>query len=341
MYDLKELLSAGVHFGHRTSRWCPKMKPYIWGSKNKIHLIDVAKTAFLLERASRFLTEVTSKGGSILWVGTKKAAQQKIRELGERFDQPYVIHRWIGGTLSNFGQIKKAMTRYLHLQDVVKKSSPHYSKKELSSIQKEIAKLEKTIGGILNLSFPPAAVVVVDAKREQAAIKEALHLKLPIIAMVDTNTDPEGINFVIPSNDDAPRAISCIMDKLGAAVAEGTAVHSKKKAAQAAEAIKAKAEAKEKVKAAVGKAPSAKAPTTTEEAAPKAASSPKTPKVEEAPAKKESSASKTSKPAAKKTTTKASSSTTTKKESTKKKSSTTKKATETSSATKKAAASKK
>ena len=227
MINLQDLLAAGVHFGHRTHRWSPKMRPFIWGAKNKIHLIDISKTAFLLERAVQFVKESTSNGGVILWVGTKKAARQTIESTGQSLDMPYVIHRWIGGTLSNFGQIKKAMTRYLHLRDILSKTSRYTSKKELSQLQKELARLEKNVGGILKLNFPPAALVLVDAKKECAAIREARNLGIPVIAMVDTNTDPTGINFVIPANDDAPRSISCIMSILAQAAQEGVAHYSK------------------------------------------------------------------------------------------------------------------
>jgi len=244
MIDLKELLKAGVHFGHRTSRWSPKMKPYIWGAKNKIHLIDIAKTAFLLDRATKFIRKITSDGGSILWVGTKKAAREIIKKTASSLDMPYVIHRWVGGTLSNFGQIKKAITRLLYLQEIVSKPSPTYSKKELSSLHKEITRLEKNVGGILHLSYPPTALIIVDAKKERSSITEALRLKIPIIAIVDTNTDPTDINFVIPANDDAPRSIACIIDKLAAMAQEGKNVweekEAKRKAAEEIESIESK-----------------------------------------------------------------------------------------------------
>ena len=228
MIGLKELFQAGVHFGHKTSRWSPKMSPFIWGSKNKIHLIDISKTAILLERASKYLKEAASTGKSIMWVGTKKSARPTIKKIGFTLKMPYVINRWIGGTLSNFSEIKKAITRLLHLRDVIKKSGSYYSKKELSALQKEIDRLEKTIGGITDLSYPPAAIVIVDAKKEHAAIKEALKLDIPVIAMTDTNTDPTGIHFVIPSNDDAPKAIECIMYSLSAAAEEGRKVFEEK-----------------------------------------------------------------------------------------------------------------
>lgn len=219
--DLKQMLAAGVHFGHKTSRWSPKMKPFIWGAKNHVHLIDVSKTAFLLERAGKFVKEVASTGGKFLFVGTKKAAQGIIQNSANSVKMPYVIHRWVGGTLSNYDQVKKAVTRLLHMQDIVKKSTTHYKKKEISMIQKEVARLEKNVGGIIDLEYPPTALIVVDAKKESSAIKEAKTLGIPVIALVDTNTDPDGVSFIIPSNDDSPKAISFVVDYLEQNLKEG------------------------------------------------------------------------------------------------------------------------
>ena len=221
MIDLKKMLEAGVHFGHKTSRWAPKMCPFIWGAKNKVHLIDVSKTALLLERAGNFLQEVSSKGGQCLFVGTKKAAQGIILRAAANTGMPYVIHRWVGGTLSNYDQVKKAVTRLLHMRDVVKKGLTQYKKKEISMIQKEIARLEKNVGGIIDFNYPPEALIVVDAKKEASAVKEASYLGIPVIALVDTNTDPEGVSIVIPGNDDSPKAISFIVDYLEQRVKAG------------------------------------------------------------------------------------------------------------------------
>ncbi|HBS48095.1 TPA: 30S ribosomal protein S2 [Candidatus Dependentiae bacterium] len=221
MIDIKELLKAGVHFGHKTCKWSPKMAPFIWGAKNKIHLIDISKTAILLQRSADFLKQVTSEGKLVLWVGTKKAAQKTIISTAAELKMPYVVHRWVGGTLSNFSEIKKAITRLLHLRDALNKSASRFTKKEASVIQKEIARLEKNVGGILNLTSKPGAVVVIDAQKERAAIKEALSLGIPVVAMIDTNTDPAGINFVIPANDDATKSIDVIINYLGQAVKAG------------------------------------------------------------------------------------------------------------------------
>ncbi len=226
MINLKDLVKAGVHFGHKTAKWSPKMAPFIWGSKNKIHLIDVSKTAFCLEKAGKFLKDVSSEGRQVLWVGTKKAASKIIDNVGKKLDMPVVTNRWIGGTLSNNQQIKKAITKLLHLKDVVKKSTSYYTKKELSTLQKEIARLEKNVGGIVNFVYPPAAIVVVDIKKETATIREARAMNIPIVAMVDTNSDPSGINFIIPSNDDAPKSIEFVISYLATQVEEGKKTYS-------------------------------------------------------------------------------------------------------------------
>ena len=242
--DLKQMLEAGVHFGHRTSRWSPKMRPFIWGAKNKIHLIDISKTALLLERAGKFLKEVTGMGGKILFVGTKKAAQDIVLAAAGRTQMPYVTNRWVGGTLSNYEQVKKAVTRLLHMRDVIGKNTSQYKKKELSMITKEIARLEKNVGGIINFDYPPAALVVVDAKKEYSAIKEASRLGIPVVALVDTNTDPDGVTHIVPSNDDSPKAISFIMAYLEAQITEGLQLAEVAKKAKAEAAAAAKAESK-------------------------------------------------------------------------------------------------
>lgn len=229
MIDFKDLIKAGVYFGHKRSFWHPKMKPFIWGTKNRVHLIDVSKTALLLEHAGKQLKELSSTGKSILWVGTKKPARKSIEKISKSLGMPYVINRWIGGTLSNYSQIKKAITKLLHLQDVLKKSSSYYTKKELVMLQKDIARLERNIGGIIDLVFPPAAIVIVDAKREHSAIKEAAVMNIPVIAIVDTNTDPSNINIVIPANDDSPGSIEFIIEYLGKCTAEGKKIADEKK----------------------------------------------------------------------------------------------------------------
>lgn len=223
MIDFRSLVKAGVHFGHQKNRWCPRMAPYIWGTKNNIHLIDVSKTAFLLEQAASFLKGVASQGLPILWVGTKKAAKDAVIRAGVDLGMPYVSHRWIGGTLSNFGQVKKSVTRCLHFEDILSKSEqfPHYTKKELNVFQKIVGRLDKNVGGIKKLTWPVGALVVVDVFKEHSAVKEAVAMGVPVVALVDTNCDPSNISYVIPANDDAPRAVNVVFDYLIAAAREG------------------------------------------------------------------------------------------------------------------------
>ncbi len=255
MIDFRQLVKAGVHFGHQTSRWCPKMAPFIWGHKNKVHLIDVSKTAFQLEKAAKFLEGVTADNGTILWVGTKKAAQNIVRDTANTLKMPYVNHRWIGGTLSNFNQVKKAVTKYLHYKDVLDKSDQfsHYTKKERMVMQKAVDKLEVGIGGIQNLTWPVHAVVLVDVGKEHSALLEAVSMGVPVVALVDTNCDPSLVDYAIPANDDAPRSIKVIIDYLAQATQKGQ-VAVKAKKADAAAAQKAEKEKTGKAAAPVKKA---------------------------------------------------------------------------------------
>lgn len=235
MIDVRELLAAGVHFGHKTSRWSPKMRPYIWGSKNKIHLIDVSKTAILLERIGAFIKEITSNGGVFLFVGTKKPAQPIIHRVATSLKMPFVVNRWVGGTLTNYDQVKKAITRLLHLRDVAQKATSYYKKKEIVMLQKEILRLEKNIGGIIDLEYPPAGIIIVDANREQTAVREASYVGIPVIALVDTNTDPEGVSHVIPTNDDSPKAINFVLNYLEACILDGKKLFEEKKTQERAQ----------------------------------------------------------------------------------------------------------
>lgn len=231
MIDFKQLVKAGVHFGHRTSVWCPRMEPYIWGHKNNVHLIDVSKTAFQLEKAAQFLEGVASEGKSVLWIGTKKAAQDSVRSAAERLNMPYVNHRWIGGTLSNFSQVKKSVTKLLHYEDVLAKDNNEafYTKKELNRFRKSIDRLKKNIGGIVNLRWPLGAVVLVDVNKESSALREAAAMRIPVVALVDTNSDPSLVSYVIPGNDDAPRSIKLIVDYLEEATRRGQEIGKVKK----------------------------------------------------------------------------------------------------------------
>lgn len=220
--DLSKLIKSGVQFGHQTWRWNPKMAPYIWGQKNGIHLIDVSKTQFQIQKAAKFLESLAAEGKSILFCGTKKSAKKAIEKVAQESRSPIVVHRWIGGTLTNAPQIRKAVTKLLHLKDIVAKADQSFhTKKELSVFNKQIERLEKNVGGICKLVWPVGALVVVDVKKEHVAVSEAHSMGVPVVALIDTNSDPSGIQYVIPTNDDAPRAVECIMEALSAAVVRG------------------------------------------------------------------------------------------------------------------------
>lgn len=232
MIELKKLIAVGAHFGHQTSRWCPKMERYIWGQKNSVHLIDVSKTAQEMEKAAQFLKDVAAQGKNILWIGTKKAAQDAMRSSAIDLNMPYVTHRWVGGTLSNYTQVRKSVTKLLHFEDIINKSDkfPHYTKKELNVFGKIVDRLKKNVGGIKNLAWPLGAIVVVDVTKERSAIKEAATMGIPVVAIVDTNGDPSNIDFVIPANDDAPRVVKLIIEYLSGSVAQGKELAKQKSA---------------------------------------------------------------------------------------------------------------
>ncbi|AXK61023.1 30S ribosomal protein S2 [Candidatus Chromulinivorax destructor] len=222
MIDFRDLIQAGLHFGHQKSRWCPKMAPYIWGHRNGVHLIDVSKIAFNLEKAAKFLESVSAKGETILWVGTKKSAKSMVESIGHNLNMPYVSHRWVGGTITNFYQVKKAVTKYLHLLDVIKKADESmYTKKECVVFQKAADRLGKTVGGLIDLKMPVGAIVLIDVRKEATALQEAVSAGVPVVALVDSNVDPTGVDYVIPGNDDSPKAIKLVLDYLAAAAARG------------------------------------------------------------------------------------------------------------------------
>lgn len=222
MIEFRDLIQAGLHFGHQKSRWCPKMAPYIWGHRNGVHLIDVSKIAFNLEKAASFLESVAAKGETILWVGTKKSAKTMVESIGQNLNMPYVSHRWLGGTITNFYQVKKAVTKYLHLEDVIKKADEStYTKKECVTFQKAADRLKRTVGGLIDLKMPIGAIVLIDVKKEATALQEAVSAGVPVVALVDSNADPMGVDFVIPGNDDSPKAIKFVLDYLAAGAARG------------------------------------------------------------------------------------------------------------------------
>ncbi len=236
MIDPKLLIKNGVQFGHQTSRLCPKMLPFIWGKKNKIHLINVQQTAYQMEKASKFLESIAAEGKSILLVGTKKAAQNIVLKLAKELNLTYVARRWVGGTFSNNRQVRKSVANLLHYDEILSKSNEHsYLKKELNVISKRAERLDKIVGGIRNLSWPVGAVVVIDVKKEHVCVKEAVCMKIPVVGIVDTNSDPSGVDFVIPANDDAPRSIDLIMNYLSEGIKKGQALAGEKPKEQVTE----------------------------------------------------------------------------------------------------------
>ena len=219
---LKDLLEAGVHFGHQTKRWNPKMKQYIFGERNGIYIIDLAKTAKLFREAEQFASNLAAEGRTILFVGTKRQAQDAIAEEAQRCGMYYVNQRWLGGLLTNFMTIQRSLARLRDLEAM--ETDGRYdslSKKEISQLEKEKKKLQKNLDGIRNMSRLPDALFVVDTRKEQIAVDEAHKLKIPVIGIVDTNCDPDEVDFVIPGNDDALRAIRLFASKIAEAVSGG------------------------------------------------------------------------------------------------------------------------
>ena len=220
--SMKLLLEAGVHFGHQTNKWNPKMKPFIFGARNGIYIIDLQQTVVLFQTAYHFVVEMVAAGGELLFVGTKKQSQESIREESERCGMPYVNQRWLGGMITNFSTIKKSIDRLNTLDKMFADDSiKAFPKKEILKLQKDRDKLEKVLGGIRSMKGRPGGLFIVDPKRELITVQEARKLKIPIVAMVDTNCNPDDIDYVIPGNDDAIRAIKLFASKISDAVLEG------------------------------------------------------------------------------------------------------------------------
>ncbi|MEA1939534.1 MAG: 30S ribosomal protein S2 [Candidatus Caldatribacteriota bacterium] len=220
--SMKQLLESGVHFGHQMRRWDPKMKPYIFTERNNIYIIDLQQTVKLIDIAYDIIRDISSKGGNILFVGTKKQAQESIKNEAERCNMFYMNYRWLGGTLTNFDTIRKRVKRLFELEkmesDEIFEVLP---KKEVIKLKREKEKLEKVLNGIKNMEKLPDVIFVVDPKKEKIAIAEANKLSIPIVAIVDTNCNPEEIDYVIPGNDDAIRAVKLISSVMADAVIEG------------------------------------------------------------------------------------------------------------------------
>ncbi len=241
--SMKQLLEAGVHFGHQTRRWNPKMAPYIFTERNGIYIIDLQKTVKKLEDAYMFVRELSANGGEILFVGTKKQAMDSVKEEAERCGMPFVNARWLGGMLTNFNTIKLRIKRLAQLKAMEADGTfDLLPKKEVAKLKLQIEKLEKFLGGITEMKKMPAAMFIVDPRKERIAVAEAHKLGIPIVAIVDTNCDPDEIDYVIPGNDDAIRAVKLIAGAMADAVIEGRQGEQSAPEAESAEAEEAQAE---------------------------------------------------------------------------------------------------
>ncbi len=235
--SIKQLLEAGVHFGHQTRRWNPKMKPFIFGKRNGVHIIDLQKTIHLFKEAVDFLTQLAAQGKTVLFVGTKSQAQETVEEEARRCGMYWVNNRWLGGLLTNFPTVQKSIKRYRELE--LMRDNGHYeklSKKEVARLERERKKLEKNLLGIKDIDRCPDALFVVDSKQETIAIREAARLNIPIVAIVDTNSDPDLIDYLLPGNDDALRAIKLFTGTMADAILAGKAVYSARVEAEMKEA---------------------------------------------------------------------------------------------------------
>jgi len=234
--SMKALLEAGVHFGHQTSRWNPKMKPYIFGARNGIYVIDLQKTSKMFDRAFHFIRDMVAKGGKVLFVGTKKQAQNVIIAEADRCSMFYVHNRWLGGTLTNFRTIRQSVERLKSLEKMATDGSyERLTKKEILRIERDCQKLQRNLPGIKEMTRLPGAVFVVDPRKERIAVAEARKLGIPVVAITDTNCDPDVVDFLIPANDDAIRAIKLFAEKVADACLEGDRLHQEKLASKPAD----------------------------------------------------------------------------------------------------------
>ena len=235
---MKQLLDAGAHFGHQTRRWNPKMKRFIFTERNGIYIIDLQQTLTYIDEAFEFVKETVAHGGNILFVGTKKQAQEAVQNEAERVDMPYVNHRWLGGMLTNFATVSKRLARLKELQamDAAENGYEGRGKKEILMLTRERTKLERTLGGIRDMSKVPSALWIVDTNKEHIAVAEAKKLGIPVVAILDTNCDPDDVDFPIPGNDDAIRAASVLTRIISTAVEEGRKARAEREANAAREA---------------------------------------------------------------------------------------------------------
>jgi len=231
---MKQMLETGVHFGHQTRRWNPKMRPYIFGARNGIHIIDLQQTVTMFATAHDFIVDAVANGGKVLFVGTKRQAQEAVKVEAERAEMFYVTHRWMGGMLTNFQTIKGSIDRLKELEQMFEDGSiSKFPKKEIVGMNREVAKLNNALGGIKDMTEPPGVAFVVDPKREHIAIAECRKLGIPVVAVVDTNCDPDMVDYIIPGNDDAIRAIKLFSQHIADACQEGAAQCKERAAAKA------------------------------------------------------------------------------------------------------------
>jgi len=220
-YSMRQLLEAGVHFGHQTHRWNPRMAQYLYGSKNKIHIIDLTQTVPLLHQALKTIRDVVAQGGRVLFVGTKRQASDPVADAARRCAQYYVNHRWLGGTLTNWQTISHSIKRLRSIEETLNAGGQGLTKREVLNLQREKDKLDRSLGGIKEMGGVPDLLFVIDTNKEAIAIQEANKLGIPVVAVVDSNSNPAGISFPVPGNDDASRAISLYCDLVARAVIDG------------------------------------------------------------------------------------------------------------------------
>ncbi|MDG3039919.1 30S ribosomal protein S2 [Roseicyclus marinus] len=220
-FSLRQLLEAGVHYGHQTQRWNPRMAPYIYGDRNGIHIIDLTQTVELLDQALQVVRETVAKGGRILFVGTKRQAQKPIAEAAERCAQYYMNHRWLGGTLTNWKTVSNSISRLKSIDEQMEQGLDGLTKKERLGMERDQVKLQASLGGIRQMGGLPDLLFVIDVNKEDLAIAEARKLGIPVVAVVDTNCAPDGVDYVIPGNDDAARAIALYCDLISRAALDG------------------------------------------------------------------------------------------------------------------------
>ncbi|NLQ13052.1 30S ribosomal protein S2 [Olsenella sp. KGMB02461] len=220
--NIKTLLDAGCHYGHQTRRWNPKMKPYIFGERNGIYILDLKQTVIDADQAYTFLKNLASKGGNVLFVGTKKQAQEPVATQAERCGMPYINNRWLGGVLTNFVTMRSRIDRMMELEAMIEDGRMALlPKKEQALLNKELDKLQRNLGGVRDMKALPQALFVVDTKREEIAIREARRLKIPVVALLDTNSDPDVVDYGIPANDDAIRSVSLMCELIADAILAG------------------------------------------------------------------------------------------------------------------------